>query len=84
MEKAIRVEVTQQELPEELKPYVLPALKALLTASNPYDENVVYNLGVLFDLGIVESGVIQASLKTLAEAYAYVPFEEEVNRSGSF
>ena len=82
MEKAIRVEVIQEDIPEELKPYVLPALKALLTASNPYDEEVVFNLNKLFDLGIVDGGVIQASLKTLAEAHNYVSFDEEMNRVG--
>jgi hypothetical protein len=84
MEKAIKVEIIQAEIAEELKPYVLPALKALLTAPNPYEEHVVYNLGVLFDMGLVNSGVIQVSLKTLAEAYEWTSFDEEMNRVGDF
>lgn len=83
-EKRIKVEVISTSLPEELKPYALPAIQKLLSAENPFNEYVVYNWHVLFDLGLMDSGVLQLSLKDLAEAHNYVSFDEEMNRTGSY
>lgn len=72
-------------VPEVQKPYVLPALHAILSEKrNPHKDELGEAWTTLLNLGFAENGKLYVDAHTLLEALTWTSFDDSMNRAGQY